>query len=143
MLDSHALLNHVIVHLLHRYFCMAYYRHVACLHHSAPCSRFTPCRVQVKAGSIFDNIIVADSFAEAEAFAQATWGKTKDAEKAAHDKIQEEEKAAKEAADAAAAAEKPETGDAESADADVDDDYEEAKHTAAGSDAEKVEKDEL
>ena len=97
-------------------------------------------RAQVKAGSIFDNILVADSFAEAETFAQATWGKNKDAEKAAFDKIKEEEKVVKEAADAAAAKDKPETGDddSESAAADVDDDYDEDKPSA-----EKPEKDEL
>lgn len=32
---------------------------------------------QVKAGSIFDNIIVTDSVAEAKKFADATWGKNK------------------------------------------------------------------
>jgi hypothetical protein len=37
---------------------------------------------QVKAGSIFDNIMVTDDFAAAKKFAEDTWGKTKDAEKA-------------------------------------------------------------
>jgi calreticulin len=36
---------------------------------------------QVKAGSIFDNIIVTDSVDEAKEFAKATWEKTKDKEK--------------------------------------------------------------
>lgn len=36
---------------------------------------------QVKAGSIFDNIMVSDDLAAAKAFAEATWGKNKDAEK--------------------------------------------------------------
>lgn len=40
---------------------------------------------QVKAGSIFDNIIVTDDPAEAKAFAEATWGASKDAEKAMFD----------------------------------------------------------
>mmetsp|Transcript_18832 Transcript_18832/g.18948 ORF Transcript_18832/g.18948 Transcript_18832/m.18948 type:complete len:400 (+) Transcript_18832:85-1284(+) len=53
---------------------------------------------QVKAGTIFDSIIVTDSFDEAKEFAQATWGKTKTAEKAMYDKY-EEEKAAREKAD--------------------------------------------
>lgn len=44
---------------------------------------------QVKAGSIFDNIIVTDNLEEAKKFAEDTWGKTKDAEKAAFDKVQE------------------------------------------------------
>mmetsp|Transcript_23044 Transcript_23044/g.50565 ORF Transcript_23044/g.50565 Transcript_23044/m.50565 type:complete len:407 (-) Transcript_23044:680-1900(-) len=51
---------------------------------------------QVKTGSIFDNILVASSFAEAEAFANETWAKSKDAEKAAFDKIKEEERKASE-----------------------------------------------
>ncbi|GFH30379.1 uncharacterized protein HaLaN_29226 [Haematococcus lacustris] len=41
---------------------------------------------QVKAGSIFDNIFVGDSLEEAEAFANDTWAKSKDGEKAAFDK---------------------------------------------------------
>lgn len=40
---------------------------------------------QVKAGSIFDNIIVTDDFDTAKAFAEETWGKNKDAEKAMFD----------------------------------------------------------
>jgi hypothetical protein len=42
---------------------------------------------QVKAGSIFDNIMVTDDFAAAKKFAEETWGKTKDAEKAMMEKI--------------------------------------------------------
>ncbi|GAX73459.1 hypothetical protein CEUSTIGMA_g911.t1 [Chlamydomonas eustigma] len=72
---------------------------------------------QVKAGSIFDDIIVTDDFAVAEQFAKDTWEKTKDAEKAVFDKIKEEEKAAKEAEEKAAK-------DAAPADADMDDDEE-------------------
>ncbi len=51
------------------------------------CSCVLHVRTQVKAGSIFDNIILASSYAEAEKFANDTWGKTKDAEKAAFDKV--------------------------------------------------------
>jgi len=47
---------------------------------------------QVKSGSIFDNIIVTDSLEEANAFADATWKKNKDAEKAAFDKQEDERK---------------------------------------------------
>lgn len=36
---------------------------------------------QVKAGSIFDNILVTDSIDEAMTFAKDTWGKSKDGEK--------------------------------------------------------------
>jgi len=47
---------------------------------------------QVKSGSIFDNIIVTDSLTEAEALANETWAKSKDAEKAALDKSKEADK---------------------------------------------------
>eukprot|EP00798_Chlamydomonas_sp_ICE-L_P002046 gene2046-18223_t len=53
---------------------------------------------QVKAGTIFDNIFVGDSFEEAEKFATATWGASKDAEKEAFDKMKAEEDAARAAA---------------------------------------------
>ena len=81
--------------------------------------------LQVKAGSIFDNIIVTDDFATAEKFAQDTWGKTKDAEKAAFDKIKEDEKAVKDAEAAAKAAEEPPAGGADAAGLDGDDDDDE------------------
>ena len=55
---------------------------------------------QVKAGSIFDNIIVTDSIAEAKKFAEETWKSVKDAEKAAFDKIKKEEDEKKKAEDA-------------------------------------------
>lgn len=53
---------------------------------------------QVKSGSIFDNIFVSDDFDAAMAFADETWGASKDAEKeafeAAKKKEDEEKKAA-------------------------------------------------
>jgi calreticulin len=62
---------------------------------------------QVKAGSLFDDIIVTDSLDEAKAFAQETFFKKKDAESAMFDKAEEERKAAAKAeADAKAAAKK-------------------------------------
>lgn len=42
---------------------------------------------QVKAGTIFDNIIVTDDLAEAKALAESTWAKSKDAEKAMAEKV--------------------------------------------------------
>lgn len=42
---------------------------------------------QVKAGSIFDNIIITDSLKEAEQFAKDTWAAMKDKEKEQFDKI--------------------------------------------------------
>jgi calreticulin len=64
---------------------------------------------QVKAGTIFDNILVTDSKEEAAAFRTETWGASKDAEKAMFDaeekkrteKEEEERKAAEEARKAA------------------------------------------
>jgi calreticulin len=52
---------------------------------------------QVKAGSIFDNIIVTDSIDEAEDFMADTYGKEKDAEKASFDKAEEVKRAEEEA----------------------------------------------
>merc|ERR1711998_828087 len=51
---------------------------------------------QVKAGSIFDNVIITDSLEEADAFAKDTFLATKDAEKTMYDKIQEEKRAKEE-----------------------------------------------
>lgn len=47
------------------------------------------CHLQVKAGSIFDNIIVTDNFAAAKKFAEDTWSKLKEAEKKMFDSISE------------------------------------------------------
>jgi len=49
---------------------------------------------QVKTGTLFDDIIVTDSLEEAQKFAEETFFKKKDAEKAMYDKIQEEKKEA-------------------------------------------------
>merc|ERR1740117_69942 len=60
---------------------------------------------QTKGGSLFDNIIVTDSWDEAKAFAEETWSATKDAEKAAKEEADkpaetEESKDAEESEDA-------------------------------------------
>lgn len=47
---------------------------------------------QVKAGTIFDNIIVTDSIEEAEAYLEKTYTANKDGEKEAFDKAEEERK---------------------------------------------------
>jgi len=52
---------------------------------------------QVKAGTIFDNIIVTDSVEEAEAFMEETWGASKDAEKKMFDDLEEEKRKKEEA----------------------------------------------
>lgn len=77
---------------------------------------------QVKSGSIFDNIMVSDDFAAAEAFATETWAKNKDGEKKMHDEIKEKEKA-----EAEAKAKESGPADAEDDAEDEDDDYDEPK----------------
>jgi len=73
---------------------------------------------QVKSGTIFDNIIITDSVAEAEAFLEETFNKEKDAEKKMYDdKKEADRKAAEEAKKAEEASKKAE-------DADDDDDTE-------------------
>jgi len=52
---------------------------------------------QVKAGTIFDNIIVTDDISEAESFLAETWGANHEAEKAS---LEEQEKSANAAAEA-------------------------------------------
>eukprot|EP00877_Chromochloris_zofingiensis_P002101 jgi/Chrzof1/11892/Cz06g13230.t1 len=95
---------------------------------------------QVKSGSIFDNILVTDDFATAKKFAEDTWGKTKDAEKEAFDKIKEEESKKAEAdkppSDATAAA------DGDDEDDEYDDDVKKPSQEVP-EDADADEKDEL
>jgi len=54
---------------------------------------------QVKAGTIFDNILVTDDVDVAKKFAEDTWGKNKDAEKKMKEGIDEEEKKKKDEED--------------------------------------------
>mmetsp|Transcript_58677 Transcript_58677/g.101056 ORF Transcript_58677/g.101056 Transcript_58677/m.101056 type:complete len:280 (-) Transcript_58677:248-1087(-) len=83
---------------------------------------------QVKAGSIFDDIIVTDSLEEAKAFAQETFFAKKDGEQKMLDDIEEEKKAAaKEAAEKAKAA-KAEEKEAEEEGADEEEAEEEESH---------------
>lgn len=81
---------------------------------------------QVKAGSIFDNIIVTDNIDEAETFMADTFGKEKEAEQAAFDKI-EEERRAEEAAERAAAEAAAATDDAE--EYEYDDEYDDEDYS--------------
>ena len=74
---------------------------------------------QVKAGSLFDNILVTDDLAYAKKLATDTWGKNKDAEKTAHDAV-----VAKEAEEAAAKAKEA----AKDEPAEDDDEDDEAAH---------------
>jgi len=79
---------------------------------------------QVKAGTVFDDIIVTDSVEEAEAFAKATWGAKKDAEKAAHDKKEEEQRKKDEEERAKREAERKKEEEAKKDDEDEDEDEE-------------------
>jgi calreticulin len=74
---------------------------------------------QVKAGTVFDNIIITDSVQEAEDFLAATYTANKDAEKASFDAAEAKKKEAEEAARKAMEAEKKSD---EAADNDDDDD---------------------
>jgi calreticulin len=51
---------------------------------------------QVKSGTIFDNVILADSYAEAKAFYDETNGATKETEKKAYDELEENKRKAEE-----------------------------------------------
>lgn len=48
---------------------------------------FTSFVVQVKSGTIFDNVLIADDEEYAEEFGTETWGATKDAEKKMKDQV--------------------------------------------------------
>lgn len=68
---------------------------------------------QVKSGTIFDDIIVTDSFDEAKAYAESTYSVKKDGEKAMYDAAEAKKAAEAEAARAAAAEEGEEEGEEE------------------------------
>ncbi|KAF6251358.1 Calreticulin family-domain-containing protein [Scenedesmus sp. NREL 46B-D3] len=97
---------------------------------------------QVKAGTIFDNIIVTDSLEDAKKFAEDTWGKTKDGEKEMFDKIQEEKKKEDDAKKTDADSKKADDEDDEY---DTEDDKEKAPKATLEdtADDEEEEKDEL
>lgn len=75
---------------------------------------------QVKSGTIFDNLLICDDPAEAEAVRKATWEANKEGEKAMFDKA-EEAKRAKEAEEAKVAEEDADSAeDSEDADEEAD-----------------------
>jgi calreticulin len=79
---------------------------------------------QVKAGTLFDNVLVTDSLAEADAHREQTYGANKDAEKSMFDS-KEKEKRDKEEAERKEAEEKRKAEEAaKSADEDEDEDEE-------------------
>jgi calreticulin len=77
---------------------------------------------QVKAGSIFDNIIVTDSVDEAEAFLAETFTKNKDAEKTMYDEAEKAKKETEEAERKKIEEEKKKAADADKDDDNDDDD---------------------
>merc|ERR1712046_224624 len=80
---------------------------------------------QVKAGSIFDNILVTDDAGYAKKFAEDTWGASKDGEKEMHKVAEDEKKAAEEEERKAAEAEREALEDDEEAgEGDEEDEYE-------------------
>ena len=80
---------------------------------------------QVKAGTIFDNIIVTDDIKEAEALLASTYTAHKDAEKEALDNIEKEKNAAAEAERNSAAEAAKKAAEAAEADEDDEDDHDE------------------
>ncbi|KAL4202440.1 hypothetical protein AMTRI_Chr02g221060 [Amborella trichopoda] len=82
---------------------------------------------QVKSGTLFDNVLVCDDPEYAKKLVEETWGKQKDAEKAAFDE-EEKRKEEEEAKAAEAEGSDDEKEDDADADADADDEEEEAKH---------------
>jgi len=84
---------------------------------------------QVKAGTVFDNIIITDDIAEAEAFMAETYGKTKDAEKAMFDDIEKKKREEEEAERKRMEAEREaEEDDDDDDDDEEDEDDDEPKH---------------
>ncbi|KAL4352563.1 hypothetical protein GQ457_06G021580 [Hibiscus cannabinus] len=78
---------------------------------------------QVKSGTLFDNILVADDAEYAKKLAEETWGKQKDAEKAAfeeEEKNKEEEESKDDPVDSDAEDEDDDTADAEGSESDSD-----------------------
>merc|ERR1711912_70853 len=80
---------------------------------------------QVKAGSIFDNVIITDRIEEADALAKSTFLANKDGEKKMYDKIQEEKRAKEE--EERKKAEEASAADEDEEDEDDDDDEEKTK----------------
>merc|ERR1719193_630023 len=82
---------------------------------------------QVKSATIFDNIIVTDDVAEAEAFAKETFEATKDGEKKMKDKFDEEERKKQEEEDKKRAAEEKDKKPEEDEEGDDEEEDEEGK----------------
>jgi len=87
---------------------------------------------QVKSGTLFDNVLISDDPEYAKKLAEETWGKQKDAEKAAFDeaeKTREEEESKDDPVDSDA-----EDGDVDADDAEADDVDDDAEDPTASVD---------
>ena len=82
---------------------------------------------QVKSGSIFDNVLVTDDVEYARAFAEKTWGASRDAEKAMFEAAKKKQREEDDAEAKRLAAEAAENGDDEDAFGDDYDDLEPPK----------------
>ncbi|XP_023643750.1 calreticulin-1 [Capsella rubella] len=91
---------------------------------------------QVKSGSLFDNVLVSDDIEYAKKLAEETWGKHKDAEKAAFDEVEKkrEEEESKEALVESEDDEEPENNDNEGDDSDKNTKSKETKQVDAAHD---------
>jgi len=87
---------------------------------------------QVKAGSIFDNIIVTDSVSDAEKLMEQTYGANKDGEKKMFDKVEAAKREEEEAERKKAEEERKKKESAEEEDDDDDDDDEDEKPKKKG-----------
>lgn len=91
---------------------------------------------QVKAGTIFDNILVTDDLDYAMKFAEETWGQMKDAEKAQFDEVEKKKQEEEEEERKKAEAEAEKDGDDEDEDEDAEGDEEMDAEADAGDDTE-------
>lgn len=82
--------------------------------------------LQVKSGTIFDNILITDDPDYAEKFGKETWGKTKDAEKKMKESQEEEERKSREEEEKKKKDEEPSKEDDDDDDEEPDEDTEDA-----------------
>lgn len=97
---------------------------------------------QVKSGSIFDNILVTDDAEYARAFAERTWGASKDGERAAHEAAKKKQKEDDEAEAKRLEAE-AETENRDSSDDSLSGDYEDSTEDSSIAAEDASSKDEL
>lgn len=81
---------------------------------------------QVKSGTLFDNVVICDDPEYAKSIAEETWGKQKDAEKAAFEEV-EKKREEEESKNAPAESDAEEDDEADEADSDDADDKSDSK----------------